>query len=69
MVATCTIWFPFNLYGHNGEFRWATVTGYEWPYVYWEQDGVPGKSDLNKAEGKLPWRIDWPAGGAGLEYV
>ncbi len=56
-----TNWFPFNPYGHNGSLDGVTVTGYEWPYVYWEQDGVPGKSDLNKAEGKLPWRIDWPA--------
>ena len=54
-------WFPFNPYGHNGSLDGVTVTGYEWPYVYWEQNGVPGKSDLNKAEGKLPWRIDWPA--------
>ena len=54
-------WFPFNPYGHNGSLDGVSVTGYEWPYVYWEQDGVPGKSDLNKAEGKLPWRIDWPA--------
>ena len=54
-------WFPFNPYGHNGSLDGVTVTGYEWPYVHWEQDGVPGKSDLNKAEGKLPWRIDWPA--------
>jgi len=54
-------WFPFNPYGHNGSLDGVTVTGYEWPYVHWEQDGKPGKSDLNKAEGKLPWRIDWPA--------
>jgi lysyl-tRNA synthetase class 1 len=54
-------WFPFNPYGHNGSLDGVTVTGYEWPYVHWEQDGKPGKSDLNKAEGKLPWRVDWPA--------
>jgi len=54
-------WFPYNPYGHNGSLDGVTVTGYDWPYVHWEQDGVPGKSDLNKAEGKLPWRIDWPA--------
>ena len=54
-------WFPFNPYGHNGSLDGVTVTGFEWPYVHWEQDGIPGKSDLNKAEGKLPWRIDWPA--------
>ena len=54
-------WFPFNPYGHNGSLDGVTVTGFEWPYVHWIQDGKPGKSDLNKAEGKLPWRIDWPA--------
>ena len=54
-------WFPFNPYGHNGSLDGVVVTGFEWPFVYWEQDGIPGKSDLNKAEGKLPWRIDWPA--------
>ena len=54
-------WFPYNPYGHNGSLDGVTVTGFEWPYVHWTQDGKPGKSDLNKAEGKLPWRIDWPA--------
>ena len=54
-------WFPFNPYGHDGSLDRVTVTGFEWPYVYWVQDGVEGKSDLNKAEGKLPWRVDWPA--------
>ena len=54
-------WFPYNPYGHNGSLDGVTVTGFEWPYVYWMQDGNPGKSDLNKAEGKLPWRVDWPA--------
>ena len=54
-------WFPFNPYGHNGSLDGVTVTGFEWPYVHWEQNGKSGKSDLNKAEGKLPWRVDWPA--------
>ena len=54
-------WFPYNPYGHNGSLDGVTVTGYEWPFVHWEQDGQLGKSDLRKAEGKLPWRVDWPA--------
>ena len=54
-------WFPYNPYGHNGSLDGVKVTGYEWPHVFWEQNGEPGKSDLRKAEGKLPWRIDWPA--------
>ncbi len=54
-------WFPYNPFGHDGSLDGVTVTGYEWPFVHWEQNGVPGKSDLNTAQGKLPWRIDWPA--------
>ncbi|MGB0202307.1 MAG: lysine--tRNA ligase [Candidatus Poseidoniaceae archaeon] len=54
-------WFPYNPYGHDGSLDGVTVTGFEWPYVHWEQNGIPGKSDLNKADGKLPWRVDWPA--------
>ena len=45
-------WFPYNPYGHNGSLDGVTVTGFEWPYVHWTQDGKPGKSDLNKAEGE-----------------
>ena len=38
------------------------VIRYEKPYVFWiDENGVEGKSDINKAEGKLPWRIDWAA--------
>ena len=54
-------WFPYNPFGHDGSLDGVTVTGFEWPYVHWEQNGVPGKSDLNTAQGKLPWRVDWPA--------
>ena len=54
-------WFPYNPFGHDGSLDGVTVTGFEWPYVHWEQNGIPGKSDLNTAQGKLPWRIDWPA--------
>ena len=38
------------------------VTKYDKPYVYWiDKNGVEGTSNINKAEGKLPWRIDWAA--------
>jgi lysyl-tRNA synthetase class 1 len=61
-------WFPYNPYGHDGSLDGVTVTGFEWPFVHWEQNGESGKSDLRKAEGKLPWRVDWPAkwGGIGV---
>lgn len=54
-------WFPFNPIGHDGSMDNLIVTGYEWPYVHWEQNGEPGKSDIREGEGKLPWRVDWPA--------
>ena len=54
-------WFPFNPIGHDGSMDRITVTGYEWPYVFWIQDGQEGKSDLREGQGKLPWRVDWPA--------
>ncbi|DAC14913.1 MAG TPA: lysine--tRNA ligase, partial [Candidatus Poseidoniales archaeon] len=54
-------WFPYNPIGADGSMDDVLVTGFEWPYVHWTQRGLEGKSDLRKAEGKLPWRIDWPA--------
>ena len=54
-------WFPYNPIGADGSMDDVLVTGFEWPYVHWNQSGIEGKSDLRKAEGKLPWRIDWPA--------
>ena len=54
-------WYPYNPFGHDGSLDGVTVTGFEWPHVYWQQKGKPGQSDIRLAEGKLPWRIDWPA--------
>ena len=46
----------------NGSLEGVSVTGYEFPLVhYTDADGNTGSSDLTKGEGKLPWRIDWPA--------
>ncbi|MEE9151957.1 MAG: lysine--tRNA ligase, partial [Thermoplasmata archaeon] len=40
----------------------AKVTGYEFPYVSYRCScGHEGKADLRKDDGKLPWRVDWPA--------
>ena len=54
-------WFPYNPIGHDGSLDGVVVDGFEWPIVHWTQGGKAGKSDLRKAEGKLPWRVDWPA--------
>ena len=55
-------WYPYNPVGHDGSMDGVVVTRYERPYVYWEDSqGIEGKSDIAKAEGKLPWRVDWAA--------
>ena len=55
-------WFPWSPLNSNGSLEGVSVTGYEFPLVhYTDADGNTGSSDLTKGEGKLPWRIDWPA--------
>ncbi len=55
-------WFPWNPIDTNGCMDGLTVTGWEDPIVHWvDSDGNKGKSDVTKGEGKLPWRVDWPA--------
>ena len=55
-------WFPYSPLDSKGSLDGVTVTGYEYPFVHWlDSHGVEGKSDITKGEGKLPWRIDWPA--------
>ena len=57
-----TDWFPYSPIGSDGSMDGVKVTGYEKPYVYWtDRLGIEGKSNITKAEGKLPWRIDWAA--------
>ncbi len=55
-------WFPYNPRGSNGSMDGVRVTGYEYPFVSWvDEDGTTGRADIRKAEGKMPWRIDWAA--------
>ena len=55
-------WFPWSPLNSNGSLEGVSVTGYEFPLVHYaDADGNTGSSDLTKGEGKLPWRIDWPA--------
>ena len=57
-----TDWFPWSPLNSRGGLDKVRVTGYEYPLVHWEDEyGESGSSDLTKGEGKLPWRIDWPA--------
>ncbi len=56
-------WFPYNPKCEKcGKITSAKVTGYEFPYVSYRCScGHEGKADLRKDDGKLPWRVDWPA--------
>ena len=55
-------WFPWSPLDANGSLEGVTVTDYEFPLVHYiDAEGNPGTSDITKGEGKLPWRIDWPA--------
>ena len=55
-------WFPWNPIDANGSIDGIRITGWEDPIVSWiDSDGNEGQSDVTKGEGKLPWRVDWPA--------
>ena len=55
-------WFPYNPIGSDGSMDGVRVTGYERPYVFWtDKHGIDGRSDIRKADGKMPWRVDWAA--------
>ena len=55
-------WFPWNPIDAKGCMDGITVTGWDDPLVHWvDSEGNSGQSDVTKGEGKLPWRIDWPA--------
>ncbi len=55
--------FPYTpRCGRCGRFAETKVLGYEYPYVLYRCGcGCEGKADIRKAEGKLPWRIEWAA--------
>jgi lysyl-tRNA synthetase class 1 len=55
-------WFPWQPLDSKGSLDGLDVTGYNYPMVTWtDKDGNTGESDISKGEGKLPWRLDWPA--------
>jgi lysyl-tRNA synthetase class 1 len=56
-------WYPYNpKCSECGRLTKAKITGYDFPFVnYTCSCGHEGKADLRKADGKLPWRVDWPA--------
>ena len=55
-------WFPWQPLDSKGSLDGLTITGYDYPLVHWmDSHGENGSSNIEKGEGKLPWRLDWPA--------
>ncbi len=56
-------WYPYNpLCRKCGRINQASVVSFEDPYVHYEcKCGHSGKSDIRKDQGKMPWRVEWPA--------
>ena len=56
-------WFPYSPKCSScGKINQATATSFTDPYVSYNcKCGHSGKSDIRKGEGKLPWRVEWPA--------
>lgn len=45
-----------------GRLTHAKVQGYEYPFVSYKcACGHSGKADIRKADGKMPWRVEWAA--------
>ena len=55
-------WQPYSPIGSEGSLDGVTITSFEDPIVHWKDDsGATGFADIRRADGKLPWRLDWPA--------
>ena len=55
-------WFPWTFKDEDGKLCNGKFTRYEWPNVYFENGaGKEIVNNLEKGEGKLPWRLDWPS--------
>ncbi|PTD94407.1 lysine--tRNA ligase [archaeon SCG-AAA382B04] len=56
-------WLPFNpICKECGKISTTTPTGFEEMEVHYECEcGYQGSARIDNGEGKLPWRVDWPA--------
>ncbi len=55
-------WWPFTPVDERGCQSGLKVSHVEGDLVHWvADDGRTGVCDITKGEGKLPWRLDWPA--------
>ena len=55
-------WFPWTFLDSDGTLTDGEVLDVEWPNVtFLNKKGEQVTNDMSKGEGKLPWRLDWPA--------
>ncbi len=55
-------WFPWTCRDSDGRLVNGRVTKCKWPTLEFENEaGETVVNDLSAGEGKLPWRLDWPA--------
>jgi len=56
-------WAPYNaICASCGRINTTTMVSYKYPYVeYTCKCGYSGTADIGRDQGKLPWRIEWPA--------
>lgn len=56
-------WIPYNAKCENcGRIDSTRPMEWKHPYVHYRCDcGHEGKADIRTDDGKLPWRLDWPA--------
>ena len=55
-------WWPFTPVDERGCQTGLQVSHVEGDLIHWvADDGRTGACDITKGEGKLPWRLDWPA--------
>ncbi|MEM0132367.1 lysine--tRNA ligase [Acidiplasma sp.] len=57
-------WYPYEpRCSKCGKINSSHVISYEYPYVHYkcEYCGNEGTSDIRTDDGKMPWRVEWPA--------
>ena len=57
-------WYPYEpRCSKCGKINSSTVIRYEEPYVYYKCKacGNEDRADIRKDDGKMPWRVEWPA--------
>jgi len=55
-------WFPWTFLNNDGTLTDGEVLDVNWPNVtFLNKNGEKVTNNMARGEGKLPWRLDWPA--------